>query len=142
MSDESFILLVEDNPDEAELTKIAFREVKFSHKIVHVSDGAQALDFLFATGSYFRRQKQDTPMLVLLDMKLPKVSGLEVLKCLRADPLLKHLVVVLLTSSREEKDRLEAKLMGANLFIQKPIDYDEFIAIARQTSEWLTAISV
>jgi two-component system, response regulator len=138
MTDARWILLVEDNPDDVELTRIAFREIGFPHKIVHVSDGAEALDFLFAQGKHAGRKKHDTPTLLLLDLKLPKVHGLEVLKKLRADALLKHIVVVVLTSSREEKDKLEAEWLGANLFVQKPVNYDEFIDIARRIENLLT----
>lgn len=138
MTEPTYVLLVEDNDDDAALIQIAFEEIRFPHRLVRATDGAQALDFLFAAGRHAARQKHDTPALVILDLKLPFVHGLDVLRALRADPLLKHLVAVVLTSSAEEKDKLQAELLGANLFIQKPSNFDEFAGVARRIDDLLS----
>ncbi len=130
--DHIFVLHVEDNSDDVELTNVAFKESGFPYKIVVVTDGAKALDFLFAAGEFQHRDKRDTPTLVLLDLNLPKVHGLEVLSRLKADPLLEHVLVVILTSSNEEKDRKRAAQLGANLYIQKPVNFDDFVVVAGQ----------
>jgi len=134
-----FILHVEDNPDDVELTRIAFAEIKFPYKVVVATDGARALEFLLATGAHAGRKKTDTPALILLDLNLPKIHGLEVLKRLKADPLLKYVLVVVLTSSNEEKDRLQAAELSVNLYIQKPVNFDEFGAVALQIQNLLSA---
>jgi two-component system response regulator len=139
MTSGTFILLGEDSADDAALTRIAFKEVGFKYEIEHVTDGAKALDFLFGVGEYAGRSSGDAPALILLDLKLPKVHGLDVLRRIRATPLLKHLVVVILTSSSEERDRLEAARAGATLFIQKPANYDDFVEVARQIDGLMTA---
>ncbi|MBI3299259.1 MAG: response regulator [Elusimicrobia bacterium] len=138
--DAIYVLHVEDNPDDVELTRIAFKEAGFPHKVVVVNDGAAALDFLFATGKHEGRDKGDTPALILLDLNLPKVHGLEVLRRLKADALLKHVLVVVLTSSSEDKDRNRAAELGTNLYIQKPISFDSFAAVARKVEELLAAL--
>ncbi len=134
-----FLLHVEDNPDDVELARLAFEEVKFPHKVVVAMDGAKALEFLLATGEHAGRRKTDTPALILLDLKLPKVDGLEVLRRLKDDPLLKYVLVALLTSSNEEKDRRRAAELGVNLYIQKPVNFDEFGAVALQIKNLLSA---
>jgi two-component system response regulator len=132
-----FVLYVEDNPDDVDLTLLSFAEKKFPCPVTVVRDGAEALDFLFAAGKYAGRDKDETPLLVLLDLNLPKVHGLEVLRRIRADASLKHLVVVVLTSSNEERDRVEAQLHGANLYIQKPTNYEDFGDVARRIAALL-----
>ena len=133
------ILLVEDNPDDAELTRIAFEEAGFDYPLEHVSDGAEALDFLFARGAHAARLGKPLPAVVLLDLNLPKLSGREVLQALRADPRTRSLPVVVLTTSVEPFDIEEVYALGANSYIQKPVEFDRFIEAARQIGVyWLT----
>ena len=126
------ILLVEDNPDDAELTIRAFAKHKIANQIVHVDDGELALDYLFATGTYADRGDAGNPTVVLLDLKLPKLSGLDVLKRMRADPRTRRLPVVVLTSSNEERDMVSSYDLGANSFVRKPVDFAEFMDAAHQ----------
>jgi len=121
-SQSKVVLLVEDNPDDVELTLRAFRKYNIMNEVVVASDGAEALDYLFCTGRYASRDTNNLPEIVLLDLKLPKVDGLEVLQRLRADERTKHLPVVILTSSKEEKDRLQGYSLGVNSYIVKPVD--------------------
>jgi len=120
------ILLVEDNPHDAELTLRALRERNLSNQLHHVGDGVAALDFLFGTGAYAGRAVERTPRVVLLDLKLPRMSGLEVLRRIRADPRTQNVPVVVLTSSRETPDVAEAYRLGANSYIVKPVEFDRF----------------
>ena len=124
------ILLVEDNPDDAELTLRAFAKANIANRVVHVSDGEEALDYLFATGAYQGRADA-APTVVLLDLKLPKVSGLAVLERMRADPRTRRLPVVVLTSSNEERDIVASYDLGANSFVRKPVDFAQFMEAAR-----------
>ncbi len=126
------ILLVEDNPDDVELTLRALRQYNVSNEISVVRDGAEALDYLFATGTYSDRDKTTMPAVVILDLKLPKVDGLEVLRRMRADERTKLTPVVILTSSKEERDMINGYKFGANSYVQKPVDFTEFIEAARQ----------
>ncbi len=126
------ILLVEDNPDDAELTVLAFREAMIANPVVHIEDGGEALDYLFARGKHAHRNRDDLPVVVLLDLKLPGLGGLDVLTAIRADGRTKHLPVVILTSSAEERDRLAAYDQHANSYVQKPVDHDQFVLAARQ----------
>lgn len=133
------ILLVEDNPDDAELTLRAFEKHDLADAVVHVEDGEQALDYLFATGPYLGREDLARPTMVLLDLKLPKVTGLEVLERVRADVRTRYLPVIVLTSSDEERDIVACYQRGANSFVRKPIDYARFIEAAKQLGVyWLT----
>lgn len=125
------ILLVDDNPDDVELTLRAFERAKIANEIVVASDGEEALDYLFATGAHAGRAPADMPTLVLLDLKLPKVMGLDVLKRMRADERTKRLPVVVLTSSNEERDILSSYDLGANSFVRKPVDFAQFLEAAR-----------
>lgn len=125
------ILLVEDNPDDAELTLRAFAKANIANRVVHVSDGEEALDYLFATGAYQGRTDLAAPTVVLLDLKLPKVSGLAVLERMRADPRTRRLPVVVLTSSNEERDIVSSYDLGANSFVRKPVDFAQFMEAAR-----------
>jgi len=126
------ILLVEDNPDDVELTLRAFSQYNISNEISVVRDGVEALDYLFATGPYAGHDASDTPAVVILDLKLPKVDGLEVLQRMRADERTKLIPVVVLTSSKEEQDMVNSYRLGANSYVQKPVNFTEFIEAARQ----------
>lgn len=120
------ILLVEDNPDDAGLTIRALKKNNLSNHLVHLSDGAQALDFIFCKGSYANRKIDDKPKLILLDLKMPKVDGLQVLKAIREDERTKCIPVVIMTSSNEEKDIIDSYKLGTNSYIVKPLDFDNF----------------
>ena len=126
------ILLVEDNPDDEALTLRAFKKNHIENKIFIVRDGAEALDFLFCTGIYADRDPHEMPQVTLLDLKLPKVDGLEVLRRLRADERTHTLPIVILTSSNEEKDVVDGYKLGANSYVRKPVDFNEFLEAARQ----------
>jgi two-component system response regulator len=126
------IVLVEDNDDDADLTIMAFSEAKVSNPVVRLTDGVEALDYLLCRGRWAARDPVDVPAVVLLDLNLPRVGGLEVLAGLRADPRTKHLPVVVLTSSAEEGDRLAAYDQHVNSYVRKPVDYDQFVVATRQ----------
>lgn len=125
------ILLVEDNPDDEALTLRAFRKNNIKNEIVVARDGVEALDYLFATGSYAGLDPE-APQVILLDLKLPRVDGLEVLRRIRADDRTRLLPVVILTSSREEQDLIDGYSLGCNSYVRKPVDFDEFMEAARQ----------
>ena len=132
------ILLVEDNPDDVELTRIAFAEAKIANDLVVVSDGAQALDFLFARGEYAHRDPADLPSIVLLDLNLPKIDGREVLQAIREDPRTRSLPVVVLTTSAEPFDVEASYALGVNSYIQKPVDFERFVWAVKQVGlYWL-----
>lgn len=120
------LLLVEDNPRDVELTLHAFGQHKLANRVHVVRDGAEALDFLFAEGDYSGRATMAHPRVVLLDLKLPKVDGIEVLRAIRQDPRTRTLPVVVLTSSQEERDIVEAYRLGVNSYIVKPLDFEKF----------------
>ena len=126
------ILLVEDNPDDEALTLRALKHNNIVNKVVVARDGAEALDFLFGTGAHEGRDIRDLPQVVLLDLKLPKIDGLEVLTQIRADPRTRLLPVVILTSSKEEQDLIAGYSSGANSYIRKPVDFTQFAEAARQ----------
>lgn len=126
------ILLVEDNPDDQILTLRALQKSKISTEMVVVNDGAEALDYLFGTGNYTNRDRSEMPQLILLDLKLPKIEGLEVLKQLRANEQTHLLPVVILTTSAEEQDRMQSYSQGANSYIRKPVDFAEFTQTVQQ----------
>ncbi len=126
------ILLVEDNPDDEALALRALKKNNIANEVVVARDGAEALDYLFGTGEYSDRDTSKTPQIVLLDLKLPKVDGLEVLRQIRADDRTKLLPVAILTSSKEEKDLMEGYRLGANSYIRKPVDFNQFSESVRQ----------
>ena len=126
------ILLVEDNPDDVELTLRALKQYNVKNQIMVVRDGAEALDYLFSTGAYADRDTSLMPAVVLLDLKLPKVDGLEVLQRMRADERTKLTPVVVLTSSREEQDVINSYKFGANSYVRKPVDFTQFVEAGRQ----------
>ncbi len=126
------ILLVEDNPDDEALTVRALQKNNISNHFVVVRDGAEAMDFLFCTGAYADRDPRESPQLILLDLKLPKLDGLEVLKRIRADERTSLLPVVILTSSKEEQDLLQSYKLGANSYVRKPVDFSQFLEAVRQ----------
>jgi CheY-like chemotaxis protein len=137
MSDKD-ILLVEDNPDDVELTRIAFDEAKIANRLIVVSDGVQALDYLFARGAHADRDPDDLPSIVLLDLNLPKVDGREVLQAIRADERTKTLPVVVLTTSTEPFDVEASYALGVNSYIQKPVDFEQFVWAVKQVGlYWL-----
>ena len=126
------ILLVEDNPNDVELTLRSLKRHNLSNHIHVASDGAEALEFLFGTGAYAGRGFEPTPKVILLDLKLPKVDGLEVLKRIKADPRTRVIPVVVLTSSREQRDIVESYQLGVNSYIVKPVDFEQFTESMRQ----------
>lgn len=126
------ILLIEDNPDDVELTLRALKKNNIANEIVVAGDGAEALEYLMATGKYAGRATSDLPEVVLLDLKLPKVGGLEVLRAMRADPRTQLLPVVVLTSSSEETDVISSYQLGANSYIRKPVDFNQFREAIRE----------
>ena len=126
------ILLVEDNPDDEALSLRAFRKSNVVNEVLIARDGVEALDYLFGTGAHAGRDPRDTPAVVLLDLKLPRVDGLEVLRKIRSDPRTKHTPVVILTSSREEQDVTRGYDLGANSYIRKPVDFEQFNECVRQ----------
>jgi two-component system, response regulator len=134
-------LLVEDNEDDADLTKMAFREAKVINPLVRVRDGQEALDYLFARGSYADRDPTALPLVVLLDIKLPKLSGIEVLREIRAGERTRRLPVVILTSSIEDRDRVGAYDLHCNSYVRKPVDYDKFVDACRELGVYWTTLN-
>ncbi len=122
------ILLVEDSPDDVELAMRALRKQHLLNDVIRAEDGAEALDFMYGRGRFEGRDVREQPKLVLLDLKLPKVNGLEVLAVIKSDADLKHIPVVMLTSSREDPDIRQAYELGANSYIVKPVDFEQFLA--------------
>jgi two-component system response regulator len=136
--DEVQILLVEDSPRDAELALRALEKHNLANKVVWVKDGAEALDFIFSTGTYSSRGNGKQPKVVLLDLKLPKVDGLEVLRKMKSDSRTKVIPVVVLTSSTDERDMVESYRLGVNSYITKPIDFDKFVeSVAELGLYWL-----
>jgi len=132
------ILLVEDNPDDEALALRAFKKSAISNPIVVARDGAEALDYLYAQGQYANREDKELPAVVLLDLKLPKIDGLEVLARIRENALTKHLPVVILTSSKHEEDLVNGYNLGANSYVRKPVDFNEFVqAVGHLGLYWL-----
>ncbi len=125
------ILLVEDNPDDVALTLRAFKQNNISNEIVIARDGAEALDYLFGTGKYKGRDNKNLPVVILLDLKLPKKDGLEILKEIRENELTKFIPVVILTSSKQESDIVNGYKLGANSYVRKPVDFNDFVAASK-----------
>ncbi len=132
VTQKNVLLLVEDNPDDEELTLLAFEESSLSNQVVVAHDGVEALDYLFGTGMYADRDPTATPALILLDLQLPRINGLEVLQRLRADNRTKLVPVVILTTSNEQQDLINSYSLGCNSYIRKPVDYDQFMAALQQ----------
>lgn len=132
MPEDKVVLLIEDKADDEELTRLAFLQSNIANQLVVVRDGAEAIDYLFATGKYADRTPEQAPQVILLDLKLPKVDGLEVLRRIRADPRTRFLPVVILTSSDEEQDLIRSYSLGANSYVRKPVDFGQFAEAVRQ----------
>lgn len=135
------ILLVEDNPDDELLTMRALEKYNLANEVDVVRDGAEALDYVFCRGAYEQRDPSDTPQLILLDLKLPKLDGIEVLKEIKKDENNRNIPVVMLTTSREEGDMLRSYENGANSYIQKPVDFKEFVEVVSQLGIYWLAIN-
>lgn len=140
-SDPVEILLVEDNPDDVELTLHALRTNNVTNKIQVARDGAEALDFIFGRGPHAGRSLRDGPKVILLDLKLPKVDGLEVLRQIKNDPSVQRIPVVVLTSSREERDVVRSYELGVNSYIVKPVDFAQFAEAVRQLGLYWTILN-
>ena len=141
VSQQMTIFLVEDNDDDAELSLRAFQRAKITNPVIRARDGVDALDYLFARGKYAARDERYLPAVILLDLNLPKINGLEVLKAIRADERTRHLPVVMLTTSNEDCDRMEAYLNYVNSYVLKPVDYDQFVAAASHLTLYWTELN-
>lgn len=139
--EEKLILLVEDSSDDEVLLLRAFKKNRITNRVVVARDGVEALDYLFSTGVYEGNDSKSMPQLILLDLKLPKIGGHEVLKRLRADERTKYIPVVVLTSSSEERDIITSYDVGANGFVQKPVDFNEFVEVANQLGVYWLAVN-
>ena len=138
MAPEKFIMLIEDHPDDETLTQRALKKSKITNDVVIARDGVEALDFLFCEGMYGTRNPQKKPTVILLDLKLPKINGLEVLKRLRKDDRTRLFPIVILTSSKEEQDLVNSYRLGANSYIRKPLDFNRFVeAVGKLCLYWL-----
>jgi two-component system, response regulator len=126
------ILLVEDNPEDLELTQRALRKANLTNSIQIARDGAEALEFLFCEGAYATRKIEDSPKVILLDLKLPKLDGLQVLKRIKSDPRTKAIPVVVLTSSKEQSDVIESYHLGVNSYIVKPVNFERFATAVQE----------
>lgn len=135
------ILLVEDNPFDAELAMLALKKNKLAKRLVHLHDGQAALDFIFGRGAFNDSKADHCPRVILLDLKLPKVNGLEVLKIIKGDPVTGMIPVVLLTSSGEESDIEEGYRLGVNSYVVKPVDYDQFTQAVVQLGKYWLALN-
>lgn len=132
------VLLVEDNPDDAGLVLRELRKKNLGNNIIHLTDGVEALDFIFGRQKFAQRKVEDKPKVILLDLKMPKVSGLEVLRAIRADERTKFIPVVVMTSSSEEKDIIESYSLGVNAYVVKPVGFDNFSkAVAELGLFWI-----
>jgi two-component system, response regulator len=129
--DKDVILLVEDNPDDVALTLRAFKKSNISNKVISAKDGVEALDYLRGTGLYAGRDVRDLPVVIMLDLNLPKIDGMEVLRRIRQDELTRLIPVVILTSSAEQEDVIEGYKLGANSYIRKPVDFEQFVEAVR-----------
>ncbi len=134
------ILLVEDSPRDAEMTLAALAAVNLANEVVHVRDGAEALDYLYRRGAFAGRT-EGQPVVVLLDLKMPKVDGLEVLRQLKGDPTLKTIPVVMMTSSREEQDLVSSYQLGVNAYVVKPVKFQEFVTAVKQVGTFWAVVN-
>lgn len=132
------ILLVEDNPHDAEMTIRALRKANLANRLIHVKDGAEALDFIFSRGAFSERSMHDKPKVILLDIKMPKVDGIEVLRQIKTDENTKTIPVVIMTSSKEEQDVITSYNLGVNSYVVKPVDFEGFAkAVSQLGFYWL-----
>jgi two-component system response regulator len=136
------ILLVEDNKDDIELTLMAFEQARITNPVVVAKDGVQAIEYLFGEGPYAGRDTAEQPVVVLLDLKLPRLGGLEVLARIRADERTKHTPVVILTTSTEQDDMIRASDLHANSYVRKPVDFDTFVGATRQLGLYWTVLNM
>ncbi|RPJ58973.1 MAG: response regulator [Acidobacteria bacterium] len=132
MTNEVEILLVEDNPNDVELALRALKKNNLANRVFIVKDGAEALDFIFGRGAHQNRRVENVPRVILLDLKLPKVDGIEVLRAIRSDERTKYIPVVVLTSSSEDRDIVETYKLGVNSYIVKPVNFEKFIDVVRE----------
>ncbi|HET6243453.1 MAG: response regulator [Bacteroidetes bacterium] len=135
------ILLVEDNPNDAKLVIMALKQDKVANNIIHVKDGEEALDFIFSKGSFSDRSTDNFPCLILLDLKMPKVDGIEVLQKIKADNLTKNIPVVIFTSSREDPDIKKCYELGVNSYIVKPMEFDQFAKVVKEVGFYWVLIN-
>jgi two-component system response regulator len=134
------ILLVEDNPHDAEMTIRALKKINLANKLIHLKDGAEALDFIFARGMFADRQKENRPKVILLDIKMPKVDGIEVLRQIKSNEETKSIPVVIMTSSKEEQDIITSYNLGVNSYVVKPVNFESFAkAVSELGFYWLIA---
>jgi len=134
----SEILLVEDSPGDARLTTFALKNAQVTNPVVHLKDGDEALEYIFTTGAYAKRNTENTPLIILLDLKMPKVNGIEVLKKIKSDESTKIIPVIIFTSSKDENDAKKCYRLGANSFVVKPLEYNKFEEIIKEISSyWL-----
>lgn len=140
-SQDNTILLIEDNPDDVELTLMAFAQHNLRNQVVVVSDGQEAIDYLFGEGPFAKRNLQSRPRLVLLDLKLPKVDGVEVLRRIRANEKTRYIPVVVLTTSTETPDIRTSYDLGANSYVRKPVDFDEFVSVVQQLGAYWISLN-
>lgn len=139
--DKHTVLLVEDNDDDVQLMLYAFKKAQINVPVIVVKDGVEALDYLFTTGKYADRNPQDTPTAIFLDLKMPKINGLEVLERIRADDRTRLLPVVILTTSTEKSDLMKSYELGANSYVHKQINFDRFSQVAQQLSQYWVNIN-
>ncbi len=132
MTNEVEILLIEDNPNDVELALRALKKNNLANRVLTVKDGAEALDFIFGRGAHQNRRVEDVPRVILLDLKLPKIDGIEVLRSIRSDERTRYIPVVVLTSSSEERDIVETYKLGVNSYIVKPVNFEKFIDVVRE----------
>ncbi|MFB2898038.1 response regulator [Aerosakkonemataceae cyanobacterium BLCC-F50] len=135
------LLLVEDNADDEELTLMAFEQGGITNPVIVARDGVEALDYLFATGIYRDRPPENLPILILLDLQLPRINGLEVLERIKHTPKTQKIPVVILTTSNEQQDLIESYSLGCNSYIQKPVDYDRFLNVIQQLGMYWLVIN-